>query len=173
MAELTSELRRIDAELGAKSMIEVRQVAESCVQCDLDHFVRPVLSRKCGFAQARAQNVLMWGYASDLSSFKEFRRVIERQTTISGSVLMGTLEALSQVAEQQRSRRHHLRAKRRAVLKGSLDNYCDRNRAVLFLERAVLRSRGTHHVACAPTVSARQDVGSNFPQVSKPQLLLL
>ncbi len=81
---------------------------------------------------------------------QKFRREPERQAAVADAVLMAALEAMIVVAEEERARRQHRRAERRAILEGALGHGGDAHRIVAFLERPIMRAGRADHVGDAP-----------------------
>src|SRR5207248_587109 len=86
-------------------------------------------------------------------SLKEFWRVRKRHTPVTGAVFVPATEAVTRVAEEQRTRRHQLGACRCAVLKSAAHDDGDRGAGILFLKRSIARAGRAHQVGYRPPVT--------------------
>ena len=79
--------------------------------------------------------------------FQKFGREVKREAAIADAMLVAAFEAASVIAEQQRPRRQHGRAVRRAVLESALRHGGDAHAVVLLLEGAVVGPGGADHIS--------------------------
>ena len=79
---MEAEGARAEAELGAEGVIEIRNVAETGVEGDVEHFVLRRCKAHGGFTQTRATNVLMGRQTGDSS--KSAKEMVRAETRFSG-----------------------------------------------------------------------------------------
>jgi hypothetical protein len=72
---------------------------------------------------------------------------------------VAALEALSAVAEHQRTRRHQCEPDRRPILEAAGEHDRDGVPRMLFFEGTIIRARGADDVGDRPGVTGRDDSG--------------
>jgi len=91
-------------------------------------------------------------------AFQKFRREAERETAVAGTVLMAAFERVMIIAEQQRPRRQHGRAQRRAVLESPLRDRGEAHALMPLGEGAIVRAGSADHVLDAPACTRCQNI---------------
>jgi hypothetical protein len=71
---------------------------------------------------------------------------------------MAAFECVAIIAEEQRPRRQHGRAQRRAVLKSPFRHRRDTHAVMPLGEGAIVRAKGADHVLDAPAEARRQNI---------------
>jgi hypothetical protein len=100
-------------------------------------------------------------------TFEIIGGVPERETTVTGAMLMSAFVALSRAAEQKRTWRHQLTTRARpglrTVLKAAGGNNHDAGTRMLLLKYAILRTGSADHIGHRPAVAFCQHPGGNMP----------
>src|SRR5215469_2069085 len=85
---------------------------------------------------------------------------------------MAAFKVLSRVSQQNRTRRHQVASAVRAVLETPGHHDGNRHPSMLYLERTIVRSRGTHHVPHRPAIALGEYRGCQPTWAAAPCALL-